>query len=77
MDAPAAAVAPAPRRIRGRFRVVRPGESLWSIASALLDADASPAAVALEVLRLWRLNEARIGTGDPNLLRIGVRLRLR
>jgi hypothetical protein len=72
-----AAVAPAPRRIRGRFHAVLPGESLWSIASALLDADASPAAVAVEVRRLWRLNEARIGTGDPNLLRIGVRLRLR
>jgi hypothetical protein len=77
--ATAAAVAPAPRRIRGRFHVVLPGESLWSIASALFDADAdaSPAAVALEVRRLWRLNEARIGTGDPNLLGIGVRLRLR
>jgi hypothetical protein len=75
--APAAAVAPAPRAIRGRFHVVLPGESLWSIASALLDPDASPAAVALEVRRIWRLNEARIGTGDPNLLRIGVRLRLR
>ncbi len=75
--APVAAVAPAPRRIHGRFHVVRPGESLWSIASALLDADASPAAVAVAVRRLWRLNEARIGTGDPDLLRIGVRLRLR
>jgi hypothetical protein len=72
-----AAVAAAPRHIRGRFHVVLPGESLWSIASALLDADASPAAVALEVRRLWRLNAARIGTGDPSLLRIGVRLRLR
>jgi hypothetical protein len=72
-----AAVAPASRRIRGRFHVVLPGESLWSIASALLDAGASPAAVALEVRRLWRLNAARIGTGDPSLLRIGVRLRLR
>jgi hypothetical protein len=75
--ATSAAAAPAPPRIRGRFHVVRPGESLWSIASALLDTDASSAAVALEVRRLWRLNEARIGTGDPNLLRIGVRLRLR
>jgi hypothetical protein len=75
--ATAAAAAPTPPRIRGRFHVVLPGESLWSIASALLDSDASSAAVALEVRRLWRLNEARIGTGDPNLLRIGVRLRLR
>jgi hypothetical protein len=72
-----AAVAPAPQRIRGGFHVALPGESLWSIASAILDTDASPAAVALEVRRLWRLNEERIGTGDPNLLPVGVRLRLR
>lgn len=75
--ATAVAVAPAARRIRERFHVVLPGESLWSIASALLDADASPADVAVEVRRLWRLNAERIGTGDPSLLRIGVRLRLR
>lgn len=72
-----AAVAPAPQRIRGPFHVVLPGESLWSIASAILDTDASTAAVALQVRRLWRLNKEQIGTGDPNLLRIGVRLRLR
>ena len=71
------AVAATPQRIRGRFHVVLPGESLWSIASTLLGADASPATVALEVRRLWRLNEVRIGTGDPNVLGIGVRLRLR
>jgi LysM domain len=62
---------------RGRFHVVRPGESLWSIASRLLGPGASDASVALEVRRLWRLNSKRIGTGDPNLLRAGVKLRLR
>jgi LysM domain len=62
---------------RGRFHVVRRGDSLWSIASRLLDPDASDSAVALEVRRLWRLNAERIGTGDPNLLRVGVKLRLR
>jgi Tfp pilus assembly protein FimV len=61
----------------GRFHVVRPGESLWSIASRVLRPGASDRAVALEVRRLWRLNSERIGTSDPNLLRIGVRLRLR
>ena len=57
--------------------VVRPGESLWSIASRLLGAHASVGAIALEVRRLWRLNSERIGTGDPNVLTVGVRLRLR
>jgi len=61
----------------GRFHVVRPGESLWSIASRLLGRGASDGAVALEVRRLWRLNAERIGTGDPSLLRVGVRLRVR
>ncbi len=61
----------------GHVHVVRPGESLWSIASRLLGADASPGAIALEVRRLWRLNSERIGTGDPNVLIVGVRLRLR
>jgi hypothetical protein len=60
-----------------RFHVVLPGESLWSIATDLLAPDASPTAIAAEVRRLWKLNEERIGTGDPNLLPVGVRLRLR
>jgi len=71
------AVAPAPRRIRGRFHVVQSGESLWSIASGLLGPGASPARIALEVRRLWHLNKRRIATGDPNLLSVGVKLRLR
>jgi hypothetical protein len=61
----------------GRFHVVRPGESLWSIASELLGRDAPPAEIALEVGRLWLLNKERIASGDPDLLAIGVRLRLR
>lgn len=56
---------------------VRPGESLWSIAEALLPKGAGNAAIANEVQRLWRLNESRIGTGDPDLLMVGTRLRLR
>jgi nucleoid-associated protein YgaU len=62
---------------RMRFHVVRRGESLWSIASARLGRGASSAAVAGEVARLWALNRARIATGDPDLLPVGVRLRLR
>jgi nucleoid-associated protein YgaU len=67
---------PPPGRF-GRFHVVRRGESLWSIATDLLGAGASASAIASEVRRLWELNEQRIGTGDPNLLVVGVRLRLR
>jgi hypothetical protein len=74
----AAAVATVSADLRGRrFHVVRPGESLWSIASALLEPGASASSIAHQVRRLWRLNADRIGTGDPNLLAIGVRLRLR
>jgi len=60
-----------------RAHVVLPGESLWSIASDLLGGEASPAQIAREVHRLWRLNDGRIGTGDPNLLMVGTELRLR
>jgi hypothetical protein len=61
----------------GRFHIVLPGESLWSIAKRLVGPDASDGAVAFEVRRLWRLNEERIGTGDPSLLPVGVRVQLR
>jgi LysM domain len=60
-----------------RFHVVAPGDSLWSIAKRLLGSDASPALVAREVNRLWTLNRDRIGTGDPDLLMVGTKLRLR
>ena len=60
-----------------RFHVVQRGESLWSIARDVLGRDASVAAVAKEVHRLWTLNKARIGTGDPDLLVVGTRLVLR
>jgi hypothetical protein len=63
--------------LAGRHRhVVRQGECLWSIAVALLPAGASNSAIASEVARLWKLNAARIGTGDPNLLYAGTELKL-
>jgi outer membrane biosynthesis protein TonB len=61
----------------GRFHVVAPGDSLWSIAKRLLGPEASMAGIAREVNRLWTLNQDRIGTGDPDLLMVGTRLRLR
>ena len=60
-----------------RSHTVRPGESLWSIASDLLGSRASTARIAAEVQRLWRLNAQHIGTGDPDLLPAGTRLMLR
>jgi hypothetical protein len=56
---------------------VRPGDCLWHIAAALLPGEAGTQAVAREVERLWRLNENRIGTGDPNLIYAGTTLALR
>jgi hypothetical protein len=61
----------------GRFLVVQPGDSLWAIAKRLLDPNASPAEIARKVNRLWELNRERIGTGRPDLLLVGTKLRLR
>ncbi|HET6548635.1 MAG TPA: LysM domain-containing protein, partial [Solirubrobacter sp.] len=83
--APAVAVSPAavahPVVAKGRpakpgdaAHVVRPGESLWSIAADVLGGEASPARIAREVNRLWERNKDRIGTGDRNLLMTGTRL---
>jgi LysM repeat protein len=72
-----AQTAPEPVAKNAPFHVVQPGESLWSIARKLLGADASPAQIAREVNRLWELNKDRIGTGDPDLLKVGTRLTLR
>jgi hypothetical protein len=60
-----------------RVHIVRPGESLWSIAKKLLGPSATPAEIAREVNRLWELNKDRIGTGNPDLLMAGTKLRLR
>jgi hypothetical protein len=71
-------VSPADRATRtDRFHVVHSGESLWSIAGDRLGGERSPARIAREVSRLWELNKERIGTGDPDLLLVGTKLRLR
>lgn len=56
--------------------VVQPGDCLWHIAADLLGGDAGTEAIAGKVAELWRLNEDRIGTDDPNLIYAGTRLRL-
>jgi nucleoid-associated protein YgaU len=57
-----------------RSHVVRPGESLWSIASDLLGSGASAARISREVGRLWQLNQDRIGSGDPDVITAGTTL---
>jgi nucleoid-associated protein YgaU len=56
--------------------VVRPGDSLWAIARKLLGPRASNGAVEHKLVAIWNLNARRIGTGDPNLIFPGTRLRL-
>jgi LysM repeat protein len=56
---------------------VNPGDSLWSIAKALRGQTAANAEIAREVNRLWNLNADRIATGNPDLLMVGTRLKLR
>lgn len=56
--------------------VVQPGDCLWHIAADLLGGGAGTEAIAGKVAELWRLNENRIGTDDPNLIYAGTKLRL-
>lgn len=57
-----------------RVHVVKPGETLWSIAKALVGDPASPARISAMVDHLWRLNADRIRSGQPDLIRPGERL---
>jgi hypothetical protein len=54
--------------------VVEPGQSLWVIAQGLAGGRDGVARIVSVVARLWQLNAARIGTGDPNLIYPGQRL---
>jgi len=56
--------------------MVKPGDSLWSIAARLLGPEATDAAIETKLVAIWDMNAARIGTGDPNLIFPGTRLRL-
>lgn len=64
------------RQLAGATVTVARGDSLWSIARRRAGAGAGDAAVSREMLRLWNANEHRIGTGDPNLILPGTRLRV-
>ena len=57
--------------------MIRPGQSLWTIAQGLVARQASIAEVAFKVGRLWQLNANRIGTGNPDSIFPGLELRLK
>lgn len=56
--------------------VVDQGESLWVIAREALRADASNIETARYVSRIWDANAAAIGTGNPDLILPGQKLRM-
>lgn len=66
----------APSAGGGRVHIVQRGESLWSIAADLLGPGASAGEIAREVHRLWRLNADRIASGKPDLISVGLKLRI-
>ncbi len=57
-----------------RSVMVKPGDSLWSIARSLLPPGANDAAIEHKVTEIWDRNVSRIGTNDPNLIFSGQRL---
>lgn len=57
----------------GGSEVVRPGDTLWSLARARLGPTATGAAVAREWRRTYRANRTVVGA-DPDLIRPGQRL---
>jgi nucleoid-associated protein YgaU len=67
---------PPARPAQGGLHLVQAGDTLWSLAAARLGPGASAAQIAHEVDRLWSLNRDRIASGDPDLIRVGERLRL-
>jgi hypothetical protein len=75
-DARPARTATRPRRGRA-VHVVRPGESLWSIAERWLGEDATDPEIWDEVVRIWNVNKDHIPSGDPDLIHPGLRLRMR
>ncbi len=56
--------------------MVKPGDSLWSIARSLLPAGAGDAEIERKLAEIWDRNAVRIGTNDPSLIFSGQRLLL-
>lgn len=67
----AQSAAPTEAGADGEAHVVRSGESLWSIARAMLGPRASAAQTAVLVDRIWQLNQRRIHSGQPDLIQVG------
>jgi hypothetical protein len=83
VPSPAAPAVPVQRSADGRRAdsvtyTVRPGDALWPIARSRLAPDSSDHEVARKVADLEALNiESRIGSGDPDVIDVGEKLRLR
>lgn len=60
----------------GSTVVVRSGDSLWAIARRMVGPTGSDEDVQKCLVEMWDANESRIGTGDPNLIFPGMRLRM-
>lgn len=56
--------------------IVTPGDTLWSIAREAAGPRATATSIALLVGAIWQRNAEHIGTGDPDVLPVGVRLSL-
>jgi hypothetical protein len=56
--------------------MVKPGDSLWSIASRLVGPSATGEEIHAKLVAVWNMNAQRIKTGDPNLIFPGTRLML-
>lgn len=63
------------RAVTGHSLIVRPGDSLWSLAAAQLGPTATPADVDRAWRRLYALNRPAVGP-DPDLILPGLQLRL-
>ncbi len=60
----------------GAWIVVKPGDSLWKIAAGRIPPGSSNEEIWREVVAIWDENAGRIGTGDPNVIFPGTRLRM-
>jgi uncharacterized protein DUF4397/LysM domain-containing protein len=60
----------------GKSLMVRPGDSLWSIAAKLCGPAATEEQIHAKLVSVWNMNAKRISSGDPNLIFPGTRLTL-